>query len=174
MAQEDEVRIVEGSMGAFQSPARKNGISPTSSKGKPARAGAGNGAAKSEGAMLGPLIPVVKDSRLRKILQVIESAPPRKIHDLALECNLSQSHLQHLFKQRTGLGLGRLLTEQRMQRAADFLAHTNMSIKEIASTVGYEHTSSFTRAFERHFRQAPRRYRQTHGPAQNAGEEPQG
>lgn len=150
-------------MGAFQSPARKNGISSTSSNVKPARASAGNGAAKSESVMLGALIPTVQEGRIRKILQMIEAAPPRKILDLAIECNLSQSHLQHLFKQGTGLGLGRLLAEQKMKRAADFLAHTNMSIKEIASTVGYEHTSSFTRAFERHFRQSPRRYRQTQG-----------
>lgn len=91
---------------------------------------------------------------------MIESGPAHKIHDLALECNLSHSHLQHLFKQHTGLGLGRLLTEQRMQRAADLLQKTDLSIKEIAYTVGYEHTSSFIRAFERHFRQPPRGYRQ--------------
>jgi AraC family transcriptional regulator of arabinose operon len=103
---------------------------------------------------------MVQDGRLRKVLQMIASDPPHKIHDLALECNLSESHLQHLFKQGTGLGLGRLLSKQRMERAADLLGHTNMSIKEIAWAVGYEHTSSFTRAFERHFREAPRAYRQ--------------
>jgi transcriptional regulator GlxA family with amidase domain len=106
---------------------------------------------------------MVQDGRLRKVLQMIASDSPRKIHDLALECNLSESHLQHLFKQGTGLGLGRLLSEQRMKRAADLLGQTNMSIKEIAWAVGYEHTSSFTRAFERHFREAPRRYRQRQG-----------
>jgi AraC-like DNA-binding protein len=109
---------------------------------------------------LGTIIPLVGDSRVRRVLQVIELQPSRKIHELALECNLSPSHLQHLFKQSTGFGLGRLLNERRMQRATDFLAHSNMSIKEIASTLGYEHTSSFTRAFERRFRQAPRFYRQ--------------
>jgi transcriptional regulator GlxA family with amidase domain len=50
-----------------------------------------------------------------------------------------------------------------MQHAADLLGQTNMSIKEIAWTVGYEHTSSFTRAFERHFCEAPRAYRQRQG-----------
>ena len=111
----------------------------------------------------GMLIPVVQDGRLRKVLQMIASDSPRKIHDLALECNLSESHLQHLFKQGTGVGLGRLLSEQRMQRAADLLGQTNLSIKEIAWIAGYEHTSSFTRAFERHYREAPRSYRQKQG-----------
>jgi AraC-like DNA-binding protein len=42
-----------------------------------------------------------------------------------------------------------------------------MSIKQIASVAGYEHTSSFTRAFERHFRLAPSCYRRTGGPHKN-------
>jgi transcriptional regulator GlxA family with amidase domain len=51
-----------------------------------------------------------------------------------------------------------------MRQATDFLVHTNMSIKEIASTVGYEHASSFSRAFERRFRQVPSRFRQAQSP----------
>jgi len=115
---------------------------------------------KWNGVAAGALIPVVQDCRLRKVLQMIASDPPQKIQDLALECNLSESHLQHLFKESTGLGLGRMLADQRMQRAANLLGQTNLSIKEIAWAVGYEHTSSFTRAFERHFREAPRCFRQ--------------
>jgi transcriptional regulator GlxA family with amidase domain len=148
-------------MGAFSS-AGKNGVKPASSNGKPT-VPASNGSAKKNGVKPGVLIPVVQDGRLRKVLQMIASDPPHKIHDLAHECNLSESHLQHLFKQGTGLGLGRLLSDQRMHRAADLLRQTNMSIKEIAWTVGYEHTSSFSRAFERHFQEAPRAYRQRQG-----------
>jgi transcriptional regulator GlxA family with amidase domain len=147
-------------MGAVRSSARKNGTKPTLLNGPAARAGAASPAARGNGAKLSARILLVEEGRLRKVLRMIESNPSRKINDLALECNLSQSHLQHLFKQHTGLGLGRLLTEHRMQRAAGFLAETNMSVKEIACAIGYEHTSSFTRAFERHFRQAPRHYRQ--------------
>jgi len=149
-------------MGGFDSAGKKNGTSPAWSNGDSARVAAGN-AAKGDSAHLGPLIPAMHDGRLRRILQMIESRPSRKIHELALECNLSGSHLQHLVKQSTGLGLGHLLTEQRMLLAADFLAHTNLSIKQIASVVGYEHSPSFTRAFERHFRLAPSCYRQTGG-----------
>jgi AraC-like DNA-binding protein len=178
-------------MCAFRSPARKTCKNPASLNGKQEKSTMSNGAAKNNGAAtrngafgsnaaaksnvaartngapgtnvieLGTAVPLVQEGRLRKVLLKIESGPPRTIQDLALECNLSQSHLQHLFKQRTGLGLGRLLTEKRMQRAADLLAGTDKSIKEIACVVGYEHTSSFTRAFERYFRQSPRCYRQT-------------
>jgi len=101
----------------------------------------------------------IQDVRLRKLLQLIESDPLGNTQDWALAFNLSHSHLQYLFKQATGLALGQVLTERRLQRAAELLAKTNMSIKEIACAVGYEHSSSFTRAFEKRFEQAPRRYR---------------
>jgi AraC-like DNA-binding protein len=148
------------SMGTYQSSAKKNGTRTTSfnleltKKSTDAKTTNGNGVAP------GSLIPFVQDFRLRKVLQKIASDSRQKIQDLALECNLSESHLQHLFKESTGLGLGRLLIEKRMQRAASLLEQTNLSIKEIAWTVGYEHTSSFSRAFERHFREAPRCFRQ--------------
>ncbi len=156
-------------MGVFHSPSKKNATNSALSQNganlalrnrEPENIAACNGAAKSKAVKPGTLIQMVRDCRLCKILQMIESGSPHKIHDLARECNLSHSHLQHLFKQHTGLGLGRLLTEQKMQRAADLLVRTSMSIKEIAWAVGYEHTSSFTRAFERHFRLAPRSYRE--------------
>jgi transcriptional regulator GlxA family with amidase domain len=101
----------------------------------------------------------VPDGRIRRILEMIESDSSCKMPDLALELNLSESRLQHLFKQKTGVGLGHLLTEKRLQKAAVLLAHSNLRIKEIAAAVGYEHTSSFTRAFEQRFAQSPNVYR---------------
>jgi transcriptional regulator GlxA family with amidase domain len=101
----------------------------------------------------------VEDVRLRKLLRLMEEDPLGTIHDWALAFNLSHSHLQYLFKQATGIGLGHALTQKRLQRAAHLLSNTNMSVKEIACAVGYEHTSSFIRAFERQFEKAPRRFR---------------
>jgi transcriptional regulator GlxA family with amidase domain len=106
------------------------------------------------------LVPTVQDVRLRKLLQMMEDEPANTIDDFALAFNLSHSHLRHLFKQATGVSLGHVLNEQRLQRAAQLLATSNMSVKEIAIAVGYEHTSSFTRAFERRFGRGPRSYRQ--------------
>jgi AraC-like DNA-binding protein len=155
-------------MGAYQSSAKRNGSRTTSANLELIKPAPSNGAANGNGVRLGALIPIVQDCRLRKVLQKIASDSRQKIQDLALECNLSESHLQHLFKESTGLGLGRLLIEKRMQRAAELLGQTTLSIKEIAWTVGYEHTSSFTRAFERHFQEAPRCFRQR----QNGRKEP--
>jgi AraC-like DNA-binding protein len=147
-------------MGALRYAIRKQGTSSARRNLDAERTVTSNGVSAKNETKLSQLIPVVQDVRLRNMLHRIGSYPPRKMHDLALECNLSVSRLQHLFKQRTGLGLGQLLAEQRMLQATDFLVNSTMSIKEIAGTLGYEHASSFTRAFERRFRQSPSRYRQ--------------
>ena len=105
----------------------------------------------------------LQDARVRKLVHLIEADPLGNSQDWALALNLSNSHLQRLFKKETGVALGQALAETRLQKAAQLLATTNLRIKEIACAVGYEHTSSFTRAFERRFEQAPRRFRMTTG-----------
>ena len=99
------------------------------------------------------------DARLRKLLFLIEADPLGNSQDWALTLNISNSHLQHLFKKATGVALGQAVTEKRLQKAARLLTTTNLRIKEIACAAGYEHTSSFTRAFARRFAEAPRHFR---------------
>src|SRR5882762_9253345 len=103
--------------------------------------------------------PSMVEGRVRKILRMLESGTTFTIRDLALEFNLSPSYLQRLFKHQTGVCMGEWINEQRLQRAARLLANSYLSVKEIAHNVGYEHASSFIRAFERRFTQAPARYR---------------
>jgi AraC-like DNA-binding protein len=103
----------------------------------------------------------LQQARVGKVLEAVASGRACSLKRLASDFNLSKSHLQHLFKQQTGLRLGHTIIEQRLDRAAQLLTSTNMRIKEIAAAVGYEHTSSFIRAFERRFVQAPHAYRLT-------------
>jgi transcriptional regulator GlxA family with amidase domain len=101
-----------------------------------------------------------QDFRLGKLLEIIKSGSLFTIRDVALEFNLSPSHLQHLFKAQTGSRLGLCLAEHRLRRAAHLLVQSDMSVKEVAYAVGYKHPSSFVRAFERFFQRAPHNYRQ--------------
>jgi two-component system, response regulator YesN len=105
------------------------------------------------------LQPAMLEGRVQKILRMAESGASFSIRDLALEFNLSPTYLQRLFKQETGISMAEWISERRLQRAAHLLANSYMSVKEIAHIVGYEHPSSFIRAFERRFTQAPARYR---------------
>jgi len=113
--------------------------------------------------------PAALEGRVRKILEMVESGTSFTIRDLALEFNLSPSYLQRLFKHQTGICMGQWLSEQRLQRAERLLTSSYKSVKEIAHTVGYEHVSSFIRAFERRFARPPARYR-NQVTAQNANE----
>ena len=99
------------------------------------------------------------ERRVLKILEMVEAGTTFAIRDLAAEFRLSPAYLQRLFKSETGICTGEWLSEQRLQRAAYLLSHSYISIKEITHVIGYEHTSSFIRAFERRFLQAPARYR---------------
>jgi transcriptional regulator GlxA family with amidase domain len=103
--------------------------------------------------------PQVRERRLRQVVEMIETKPSCSIRELALKVSLSPAHLQRLFKQQTGTQLGSLVAERRLQKAAELLTISNLSIKEIAHEVGYRHHSSFVRAFQRRFAQAPKYYR---------------
>jgi AraC-like DNA-binding protein len=106
-----------------------------------------------------PSIASLPEARVQKILRKAESGATLTIRDLAHEFHLSPSYLQRLFKHQTGISMSEWLIEQRLQKAAHLLANSYMSVKEIAHQVGYEHASSFIRAFERRYTQPPARYR---------------
>ena len=108
----------------------------------------------------GSLIPIVKERRLRRVLERIEAGPPHSVRELADQVRLTPAHLQRLFKQETGINISDLLAESRLHTAARLLSTTDMEIKEIAYLAGYQHHSSFVRAFQRHFGQSPKDYRQ--------------
>lgn len=100
------------------------------------------------------------EKRLQRVLDMIEQQPFRSVRELAREVRLSPARLQRLFKHKTGVDVSVALAERRLQQAAHLLSASDMQIKEIAYVVGYEHHSSFVRAFQRRFALAPRRYRQ--------------
>jgi transcriptional regulator GlxA family with amidase domain len=96
-----------------------------------------------------------------RVLKTIESGTAYKITDLAAQLRMSTSHLQRLFKRETGVRIGEWLITQRLQKAAYLLSNSYLSVKEIAGAAGYEHMSSFIRAFERVYVVPPTRYRET-------------
>jgi AraC-like DNA-binding protein len=99
------------------------------------------------------------ERRVQRIFAMVESGATFVVRDLAAEFHLSPAYLQRLFKHETGVCLGVWLSEQRLQRAAYLLSNSYLSVKEITHTVGYEHASSFVRAFERRFQKPPARFR---------------
>lgn len=115
----------------------------------------------SDSSVEAPLLslPEVHDRRVRQVVEIIDSEPSCSIRELAQTVSLSAAHLQRLFKQQTGYHIGSVMAERRLQKAAELLTVSNLSIKEIAFAVGYQHHSSFVRAFQRRFGQSPKHYR---------------
>ncbi len=75
--------------------------------------------------------------------------------DLAGALYVSKSTLSEAFRKVRGEGVGEHLRSMRMNKAAELLVTTDMSIGEIAAMLGYRHQSSFCNAFKRHFEFAP-------------------
>ena len=63
------------------------------------------------------------------------------------------------------------LANQRVEKEAELLCRTEVSIKEIAATVGYHHSSSFNRGFQKNFGVAPADFRKKHRPEVESNEQ---
>jgi AraC family transcriptional regulator of arabinose operon len=104
------------------------------------------------------------DPRIEKAIQLLEKNPSCTLQDLEFHCRMSTSRLTHVFKRETGGTIKRYRREHRLREAARMLTLTDMSVKKIAYHVGYQHTSSFVRAFEAEFGLPPTRYRERLAP----------
>ncbi len=71
------------------------------------------------------------------------------IPDIAEEMGCSQTYFRRLFKMRTGRPPLEYLQELRLRHAKSLLKHTNMSIAEIAHSVGHEDAFYFSRVFKK-------------------------
>jgi AraC-like DNA-binding protein len=101
----------------------------------------------------------VPDSRLARVLEAIGQNPNVDVTTLASLVNLSPSRLQHLFRERLGMAIREVVAEHKLRKAALLVVSTDMRIKEITFELGYEHTSSFVRAFRKRYLSAPQTYR---------------
>lgn len=90
------------------------------------------------------------------------------MYDLSLDTvsdilNISPSYFSVMFKKSFGVGFLDYLTELRIQAAKTLLADPLRSSAEVASLVGYESASYFTRMFKKKTGQTPTEYRRQKG-----------
>lgn len=101
-----------------------------------------------------------RDALARVMRHVRENLARRiLLADVAAAADLSPNYLAHLIKKETGKTFTDLLTERRMEKAQELLAHTALRISEIAAAVGFEDEAYFARRFRQRFQLAPRDYR---------------
>lgn len=100
--------------------------------------------------------------KLQKIIDYISAHLEEDISlgELAEEVGLSQSHFSTLFRHSTGKSPYKFLTRQRIDRAQRLLLETDMSIAEIADSVGFCDQSHLSRHMKRILGVSPRKLRQ--------------
>lgn len=98
---------------------------------------------------------------LSRVIRYVRGNLARRMSlaDAAAAADLSPNYLAHLIKKETGRTFIDLVTERRMEKAQELLAHTTLRIAEVAAATGFEDEAYFARRFRLCFRIAPRDYR---------------
>ncbi|HEM6111650.1 TPA: AraC family transcriptional regulator [Streptococcus suis] len=84
---------------------------------------------------------------------------PIKVSAIAEKLALSRSYLYKIFKQETGYSIKDYIVQVKMNHACQLLANPDLSITEIANSVGYQDPLTFSSAFKNQYHQSPSDYR---------------
>ena len=82
-----------------------------------------------------------------------------RIDDLCAIACVSPSKLERLFKRAEGVSVHEYVRGVRMDAACDLLAHSDLSVAQIAPQVGFAQQASFSKAFKAQLGVSPRAYR---------------
>jgi len=85
--------------------------------------------------------------RLAKEMLTAHLGSRVSIAQISTECGLSASYFARAFKCSTGMSPYRWLVDRRIEKAADLLRHSALSVAEIALICGFSDQSHFTRMF---------------------------
>ena len=72
---------------------------------------------------------------------------PPSLDLLASEVGCSAFHLSRIFSQECGISIPKYLRQRRIEKAAEMLRSTSMSVTDVAVAVGYSSLSAFIKAF---------------------------
>lgn len=86
-------------------------------------------------------------------------AHPPSLSDLSKKFGISPFQLSRLFGTVKGQTIPEVLRKHRIAQAAKLLRESTMTAANIATRVGYESLSAFSRAFAREMGMGPRQYR---------------
>lgn len=77
----------------------------------------------------------------------------------AAAASITPQHLARRFQAEVGLSPSEWLWRLRLERAADFLLYSGLTVLEISQRCGFKTVQHFARRFQRQYRQSPARYR---------------
>jgi LacI family transcriptional regulator len=104
----------------------------------------------------------VNNLEVAKALRFIHdqySKPLLSVDDVVAATNLSRRPLEKAFRKELERTLNEELLRLRLERVKDLLATTAMSVTEISGMTGFTRPNHLHRAFRKHLRISPRKYR---------------
>lgn len=89
--------------------------------------------------------------------------------ELAEQLHLNEEYFSKLFHKYAGCTFKEFVMEERMHQAKRLLKYSRLSISLIASRVGYDNFSYFSKAFKKATGMTPQEYRKEHGGKNRGG-----
>jgi AraC-like DNA-binding protein len=116
---------------------------------------------KSLGPGEGGWLGAIADPHIGKALQLIHEGPERAwtLSNLGRHAGLGRSAFSARFTRLVGQPMHRYLVARRMDEAAVMLESSEEAIARIATHVGYETATAFSKVFKQHYGFSPARYR---------------
>ncbi|MBF0779179.1 AraC family transcriptional regulator [Streptococcus cuniculi] len=87
---------------------------------------------------------------------------PLKVAEIAEKLSLNRSYLYKIFKKETGYAIKEYILQVKMERSCELLLHPDLSITEVAYSVGYLDPLAFSSVFKHYFHLSPSDYRKQH------------
>jgi 2-isopropylmalate synthase len=101
-----------------------------------------------------------KDERMIEIMNHIQANYiDITLDDLAEKFYLSKPYISKYIKEKSGLTFGELVKKIRMKKAKALLKSSNMTVENIALSVGYQNVEHFNRMFKKAYNTTPMQFR---------------
>lgn len=110
------------------------------------------------------------DPRLSKVKRFVDIhySEPVTLEAAAEAAGLEKTYFSKFFHQKTGVCFRDWLSSERVTRAIEIMKAKNLSITEVAFTVGFQDLRTFERAVEKHTGLNPRALKETLRPPSTA------
>jgi len=115
-----------------------------------------------EGARTAENVPETRSPRwLKRAREIVETRflEPLSLADIATAVGVHHVHLSREFRKHNRCTVGEMIRRRRVEHACHLLAHSELTLAEIALTCGFSDQSHFSLMFKRHMGLTPSRFR---------------
>ncbi len=129
--------------------ALKKAIENLERQGKELSSGQGDERWEDTDSLYGQMVHYVEQNYLRKIT----------LDEIAEYLHANRSYLSRLYKSRSGVNLFDDILHRRVEKAKEYMEHTDRKLYEIAVEVGFEDAGYFSKVFQKYTGMSPKEYR---------------